>query len=100
MRNTTSTAATVLGTAAIALCLSILPVTTAQAMTPNVKKATDHYFYCLGLMLKDPAAHARECGPNLIPTSNSSLSTLSTGAPPPPPPPEEECEWDRKYNPS
>lgn len=98
--------ALVLGATAFVLANAALPVTSAQALTPNVQEATDHYFACLKLMFENPAEHARLCSPSRVQSSNASLLEPVIGAPPPPPtvtpppppPPPPKCEKQNGYN--
>lgn len=80
-----------LGATLLAAGMALAPVGPAQAFTPDVREQADHYFHCLGLLLTDPVAHAKECSPNTIPNTNKSLTEPVIGAPPPPPPSEPEC---------
>lgn len=83
-----------LGATLLAAGMALAPVGPAQAFTPDVREQADHYFHCLGLLLTDPVAHAKECSPNTIPNTNKSLAELGVGAPPPPPPSGPQCGED------
>lgn len=61
---------------AMTVALSLATTAPAQALTPNVQQATNHFIECLELMIKDPAEHAKQCSPsNVAPVTNSLSDT-------------------------
>lgn len=85
-----------LGATLLAAGMALAPAGPAQAFTPDVREQADHYFHCLGLLLTDPVAHAKECSPNTIPNTNKSLTEPVIGAPPPPPS-EPSCDEEQQF---
>lgn len=92
-----------LGIVAIAALLLAAATTRSQAFfNQDVIDAKLHFWQCFELMLTDPAAHAEQCGPNLIPPDLSTLvssdkngngNPIVNSDPPPQAPPEvPECE--------
>lgn len=72
----------VLAGAVLAVSFSLAASTGAQAFTPNVTEATDHFLHCLALLFSDPVAHAGQCSPSLIASGNASLVAGSGGPAP------------------
>lgn len=71
---------------AMTFALSLATTAPAQALTPNVQQATDHFIECLELMIKDPAEHAKQCSPSNVAPVTYSLSDTNPAAP--------KCYWE------
>lgn len=66
MRNLVSNTLKLAAGAGLAIGMLATATGGAQAMTPNVKAAVDHYIECLEWLIKDPAKHAELCTPSRV----------------------------------